>query len=439
MSPPRHRRCHCQRRFTVSDERVSDESLPPRSLGSTVVHAVLVTRGFCVKGVNRFVVRPFKRKRKLAREYARYALTTARVQASRSWRNARALPRRAERQVHVWTDAGKLLRTYGAEWQIEREIGRAVSGSDPILVGPWLSEVGYEVLYWVPFVRWVQSHYGLKPSRLTVVTRGGAAAWYRDITSQSVELFDLISPEEFAAGNLQRAAETGGSLKQWKETSFDRRLIDAAGRNAGVTGARVLHPSLMYRLFEQFMLGHRHLDFLRRRTLYRRVDAPDIALPPLPDEFVAVKLYTAASLPDTPATRRTLQSLVLALAEQTPVVMLDTGLALDDHEDYTFERAARIVSVRSVLQPRDNLALQSAIIARSKAFVGTCGSLAWLAPMLGVNTTALLADPRFLHGHLQVGRQVFQGIGGGTFSPIDLSALEPLGLTIASARPPASS
>jgi hypothetical protein len=419
----------------VDDERAGHRQEPPRSLGSTLVHIVLVGRGFVTRGLNRVVVRPFRRKRKLVRERVKNTLVAARVWAVRQWRRTQAVPRRTERQVRVWGDDLKRARTHGHEWRVEREIGRIVSGKGPILVGPWLSEVGYEVLYWVPFVRWVQSHYGVKASRMTIVTRGGAAAWYRDISTQSVEVFDLVTPEEFAQGNLQRAAQSGGSLKQWKETSFDRELLEAAARRAGVEGARVLHPSLMYRLFEQFMLGHRSMHFLRRRTIYRILDPPDVPLPELPEEYVAVKLYTAASLPDTPAMRRTLQAIILALAERWPVVMLDTGLALDDHDDYTFERASRIIGIRDSMQPRDNLAVQSAVIARSRAFVGTCGSLAWLAPMMGVDTTALLADPRFLHGHLQVGRQMFQAMGGGAFSPLDVSALDSLGLTIANARP----
>ena len=135
-------------------------------------------------------------------------------------------------------------------------------------------------------------------------------------------------------------------------------------------------------------------------------------------------------MPPTPSIRRLLQSIVLKLAERTPVVMLETGLAFDDHEDYTLESAARIYSVRDALRPEDNLAVQTAIIARARAFVGTCGSLAWLAPMLGVDTTALYADARFLHGHLQVARQVFQTLdGAGRFSPLDISAFEQLGVS----------
>ena len=84
----------------------------------------------------------------------------------------------------------------------------------------------------------------------------------------------------------------------------------------------------------------------------------------------------------------------------------------------------------AALKPRDNLAVQTAVIGRASAFVGTCGALAWLAPMLGVDTTAVFADARFLHGHLQVARRVYQVIDGGRFSPLDISAFEQLGLSI---------
>ena len=336
---------------------------------------------------------------------------------------------RMHKQVHELGEAKKRVDTYRAEWRVERDIARVISGSDPIVVGPWLSEVGYEVLYWVPFVRWVQSQYHLPADRLVVVTRGGAASWYSDITSNAVELFDLMSPDEYAAGNAQRSVEDRGTLKQFGVSSMDQRILAEVQRRIGAPRTCVLHPSFLYRLFHQFWLGHRPPSFLEKRTRYRRIMAPDVAVPPLPNEFVAVKFYTAASLPPTDAVRRALQSIVLGVAERTPVVMLDTGLTLDDHEDYSFGLASRVHSVRDALRPRDNLAVQTAIISRASSFVGTCGALAWLAPMLGVDTTAVLADARFLHGHLQVARRVYELMDGGRFSPLDISAFDQIGLS----------
>ena len=370
-----------------------------------------------------------RRRFKLLREKMRNSGVTLANISAKQLRRLAWLRARVHKQVHEIEEAKKRVDTYRAEWRVEGDIARVVSGSDPIVIGPWLSEVGYEVLYWVPFVRWVQSQYRIPADRLVVVTRGGAASWYSDITANAVEVFDLMSPEEYATSNAQRSAEDRGTLKQFGVSPMDQRIVADAQRSIGVSRTRVLHPSLLYRLFHQFWLGHRPPAFLDKRTRYRRIGAPDVTVPALPAKFVAVKFYTAASLPPTDSVRRALQSIVLGLAERTPVVMLDTGFALDDHEVYSFARASRVHSVRDALRPRDNLAVQTAIISRAASFVGTCGALAWLAPMLGVDTTAVLADARFLHGHLQVARRVYQVMGGGRFSPLDISALDQLGLS----------
>jgi len=369
-----------------------------------------------------------RRRYKLLREKVRNSGVAFVNISAKQLRRAGWVRARVHKQLHEIGEAKKRADTYRAEWRVEREIARVVSGSDPIIVGPWLSEVGYEVLYWIPFVRWVQSQYDIPRDRLVVVTRGGAAAWYSDVTPHAVELFDLMSPEEYAAGNAQRSVEDRGTLKQFAMSSMDRRIVDEVQRRIGTATTRVLHPSFLYRLFHQFWLGHRPPSFLEKRTRYRLVSPPDVAVPQLPTEFVAVKFYTAASLPPTEAVRRALQSIVLGLAERMPVVMLDTGLTVDDHQDYSFAAASRIHSVRASLRPSDNLAVQTAVISRASSFVGTCGALAWLAPMLGVNTTAVFADARFLHGHLDVARRVYSTLGA-RFSPLDVSAVDQLGLS----------
>ena len=130
------------------------------------------------------------------------------------------------------------------EWQVERELAVLLDGTHPVIVGPWLAEVGYEVLYWIPFLRWVSAAYQLDPARVTVMSRGGVAAWYEGIGSRYVEIWDLITPEEFARRNAER-----GDLKQLSGSSLEADLIAAAGRDGSLVGARMLHPSLMFRLF----------------------------------------------------------------------------------------------------------------------------------------------------------------------------------------------
>src|SRR5687767_6046764 len=127
------------------------------------------------------------------------------------------------------------------EWQAERALERIVSGGRPIVAGPWVSEVGYEVLYWVPFLRWVAAAYRIPPERFIVMSRGGTASWYGTMAAQYVEVFDHASPAELAQSVAQ------GRLKQRDVSDLDRRLIASASAAVGLRDAHVLHPSLMFR------------------------------------------------------------------------------------------------------------------------------------------------------------------------------------------------
>jgi hypothetical protein len=66
-------------------------------------------------------------------------------------------------------------------------------------------------------------------------------------------------------------------------------------------------------------------------------------------------------------------------------------------------------------------------VAGAKAFVGTCGSLAWLAPRLGVDTSGLFVDPKWLHAHLAVAMRAYHRLEAGRFAVADLRAADPLG------------
>jgi hypothetical protein len=324
---------------------------------------------------------------------------------------------------------GEQWSAWQGQWALERELEAIVSGTGPIMAGPWLSEVGYEVLYWVPFLRWVAAAYRIPPTRFVAVSRGGTASWYVDVAGRYVEILDHIAPADLAA----RAA--GGGLKQRELSDLDRQLTERVRDAAGLgQSAAVLHPSLMFRWFAPFWSGHESLSFVERHSRHARVTAPQVDLPvALPDEYIAVKFYAAKSLPDTPVVRAQLRQLCAALAERCPVVQLDTGLGLDDHEDIALTER-RSISLRGHFDPRTNLAVQTRVVAGAKMFVGTCGGLAWLAPLLGVQTIPVFTDDSFLHAHLHVARRVYGRVGGGAFSPVDLSGLVESGLAIARAE-----
>ena len=143
----------------------------------------------------------------------------------------------------------------------------------------------------------------------------------------------------------------------------------------------------------------------------------------LPAEYAAVKFYTGPALPDTELNRAALHDLVRRLAARMPVVMLDTAWSVDEHRDYSFEGIPGVTTLRPSLDPRTNLDLQTRVIAGASRFVGTCGGLAWLAPLLGVDTLAVYDDDRYLTAHLYAIRSLCRRMQTAKFSTLSIRAM----------------
>ena len=350
-------------------------------------------------------------------------LAAARNIASKAWRHAAAVPKRGVRLARRARRLREQVGAFQEEWQIEREIAAVARGRQPIIAGPWLSEVGFEVLYWIPFLRWFEDRYRVDRERVIAVSRGGVADWYRDVAAGYVEIFDHVDADTFSRRNADRREENeSGGQKQTAPGALDRDLVSVARRATGLAHAAVCHPSLMYRLFNRFWFGNRALDLVMSHTRH----VPLTVTPPsdlgLPTQYIAAKFYTGAALPDTPEYRCALREMVRLMALRLPVVLLDTGMATDEHEDYLFRGVPNVISLRGRMVPRTNLGLQTSVIAGAQQFVGTCGSVCWMAPMLGVDTTAVYAEERFLVSHILFASQVYVRMGAARFDTLDLGA-----------------
>jgi hypothetical protein len=388
--------------------------------------------GMHVNRGQRIVFEKAKNARLTATNLARYAgrrILSAHKPFVRLWR------RHERRQEHQ-----SVIRFEG---KVERAAKTRAGAGRPLILGPWLSEVGFETLYWVPYLRWLKAECNWDPSRAIAISRGGVRSWYRGLADHYLELFDHLTPEQFTARNQARRDEGAGSHKQLSLSPLDEELVALARQRDGFADAVIVHPSDMYQLFRYYWLGHRGPSFVQERTRVETLQAPGgFALSELPRDFVAVKAYTAQSLPATPANHAALARMVAALADQIDVVTLDTALAVDDHDDYRLGSHPRVHNLAHLLTPANNLELQTEVIARSRAFVGTCGGLAWLAPMLGVPTVALFSDARFLHAHLYFARKIYLDMNAAPFATVDISAAHVLGTTdafasslLAGARP----
>ncbi len=315
----------------------------------------------------------------------------------------RVLKRVSERSVEIH------------EERVLDRLARMACGTQPILVGPWTGEVGFELIYWIPFVRWALGHAAIDPARVTVISRGGPQPWYDGLAARYLDVLDISDPQEFRA-------RTAVNRKQRGLWGYDRELVRRAGRRLGGSHALV-HPLMMYGLFMPYWRREAPLARVLEYARFRRYTPPPASLlpPGLPERFVAVRFYFSQGFPDTPGNRRFVADTVRRLALKDEVVLLHAGIGLDDHADFVGDGLQRIHVVDAGAAPRDNLALQTAVISRARAFVGTYGGFSYLAPLYGVDTVACYSERNFQVSHLHAALHAFAEVGGGTLIPLATS------------------
>ncbi len=333
-----------------------------------------------------------------------------------------------ERLLALATEGSEELRDHARHHRAATRRSALLARSDrPVVVGPWCGEVGFELLYWIPFVRWMVERARIQGQRLVVVTRGGADVWYRDMAGRHVEIFDLIDAEAFR-----------GHAATWKQhhlSPFDRRLVAGALAMAGVKRPRLLHPLVMYRLFTSYWKEEAVLEPITAFLKYAPLPAP----PPhpvtrlLPADYVAAKFYFSQSFPDTAANRAFVQRSIAAVAAQMPVVMLTAGAQLDDHHDALVAEGSRVLSIHADV--RDNLAAQSAVVAGARGFIGTYGGFSYLAPMYGVDSLSFFsARAKLVPFHLEHAQRVYGSGPGGRFLAVDVADAGAVSMTFPRAQ-----
>jgi hypothetical protein len=293
--------------------------------------------------------------------------------------------------------------------RLERDLRHLAAQRETIVAGPWLGEVGFELLYWVPFLRWFAERFRLAPERLLVVSRGGTASWYRPVAAGYREIFDHVSVEEFRALHDERVA-ANGEQKQTRVLEFEHKLLQRLTED--VEHRTMLHPSSMYRLFSPFWWGHLDENWVHQRAVYSRLKPETSGGHPLPQgPYTAVKFYFNECFPATPENRAFARGIVRDLAARGPVVSLTTNLRLDDHDGHEL-RDAGVQLLPEHLDPRENLAVQAAIVAGARGFVGTYGGFSYLAPFVGVPTTAYYSNAAgYSPRHLLMAQSAFSTMG----------------------------
>ena len=270
-----------------------------------------------------------------------------------------------------------------------------MKGTDwPILVGPWHGEIGFEVLYWIPFIQTLMRA-GIAPERIIPIARGGSASWYG--VPAGLELYAMRTPQDIRVERRIQMAKTG-LLKQEARSDFDAGVLrDAAETLKLGQKYHVVDPAWMFHRLAPFWSGHRGAEWLAPRTHYQRLMAPSVPdAVKLPESYIAMRFYSRRTFPIKDKHVYPFMRAVIEQCVQThDVVLLDTDLSLDDHADLTREVSGKRIHHLSEyvnLLPEQNLALSSAILQRATGFIGTYGGFAQLALRLGTPSVSFFTE-----------------------------------------------
>lgn len=244
----------------------------------------------------------------------------------------------------------------------------------------------------MPFVAQFRHDYGIAPERLIPITRGGMGALYQ--VPQGLELYAMRSPQDVRIENRLQAQRTG-QMKQTHRTRWDRAVLEDSAASLQVRRYHVLDPAWMYQRIAPFWYAERGLSWLQARLRYEALPVPELpAGVTIEPNTVAMRFYYRSTFPHTPQTVDFARETIKQVAHKQPVLLVTSGLHLDDHADAVFRDIpnVRILHEIAAMTPETNLAIQAAALARCVGFVGTYGGLAQLALRYGKPTLSVYTE-----------------------------------------------
>ncbi len=301
-------------------------------------------------------------------------------------------------------------RCYGTA-PISAVLNKLRASDRPVVIGPWMGEVGFEVLYWIPFVSWLLRAAKVDSDRVHIASRGGTAEWYQAIGGRYEDLLGHHTVEEFRAFQDRRVREIGHQ-KQSKITGADRSALAPVLDAWDVQQYELVHPSIMYGVFRHFWFGEMPLRAIGLLCDFKRLEhhRPEWSVvSDLPEQYVAMKFYFSESFPDTSETRAFVRDVLETVARHNKVVLLNTQLELDEHKELSDGIPESVLVLSKEMLPHNNLEVQTQVIAGASAFIGTYGGFSYLAPFYGVPSFAFHAnEDGFVPEHVDTAHLAFR-------------------------------
>lgn len=140
---------------------------------------------------------------------------------------------------------------------------RIGSNDKPVLVGPYLGDAGVELLYWIPFLRWLLKWGDIERSRVWIMSRDRVGDWYSDAGGHYIELNDLSDAQCLSSNGQLRLGEGRKRLPGRGHISrFDLEVIEKVMAERGFDDVELIHPSHMFQVLQPYTKGRSALSYI---------------------------------------------------------------------------------------------------------------------------------------------------------------------------------
>ena len=297
--------------------------------------------------------------------------------------------------LHRWLSRRRAARTAAVEDStvvgtslslrpVKTALEEIQQGTAPVLVGPWVDSAASELLYWIPFLRWVSATYGFQPERLIALSRCGAGEWYASVAGRYQDVSALFSASELDHWLRRTVPQSEQNPKQAVMSPLDQEIVARAAKTFDLSDYQVLHPFTFFRVLQR-LHKDRALPQLSQVLRYAPADrAMARPIAGLPKRYVAVSTAFTSALPDTAENRALLVEMLTQLTARHDVVLLDQADGLGEGMGAV---PLRLLDTEEPLSGRQTRAL-----ANADAFIGPYGELAVLSSFCGTPVVAYRSE-----------------------------------------------
>lgn len=267
------------------------------------------------------------------------------------------------------------------------DLKETIGESRKIVLGPWIGELGYELLYWIPFLRFLKSKGVFDNKECIVISRGGMQYWYSDICTEYIEIFDQITLEEYTLLRKRFYSEQVSNKNIY--TSATEILI---AKKCRADYEFLFSQSIMFSFLNQFIksLGKRAtLNFF---TSVLQLEIPE-DFPktnnfqfPENEKYIITNFYSRPSFQITLADISKINAMLFDLSKEFRIIRIDEfTYDLEHNELSNIYDGIPYQGIESI-GISSNLLVKTALIRNADFYIGTYGGPSYLSVLNGIPT-----------------------------------------------------